>query len=174
MMNSQTYVSDPRLWEAFYKNMAEKKFDPYKYKPKQIGRGRKRQRSYVIPLRPHSQLESTVNSTHVTPIAAVEERAKTEHANDIKEGVPSVKVDSKSIKRPCSGSSVIPTKKRKTAARSNQRQKKKKTKSRKLAKQRKSIKTKPVAKKRQIPVKKTKSAQVKKFKIDAYKSIFRE
>lgn len=145
MMNSQTYVSDPRLWEAFYKNMAEKKFDPYKYKPKQIGRGRKRQRSYVIPLRPHSQLESTVNSTHVTPIAAVEERAKTEHANDIKEGVPSVKVDSKSIKRPCSGSSVIPTKKRKTAARSNQRQKKK-PKSRKLAKQRKSIKTKPVTK----------------------------
>lgn len=103
----------------------------------------------------------------------MEERAKTEHANDIKEGVPSVKVDSKSIKRPCSGSSVIPTKKRKTAARSNQRQKKK-TKSRKLAKQRKSIKTKPVTKKRQIPVKKTKSAQVKKFKIDAYKSIFRE
>lgn len=133
-MNSQTYVSDPRLWEAFYKNMAEKKFNPYSYKPKQIGRGRKRHRSYVIPLRPHSQLESTVNSTHVTPIAAVEERAKTEHANDIKEGVPSVKVHSKSIKRPCSGSSVIPTKKRKTAARSNQRQKKK-TKSRKLAKQ---------------------------------------
>lgn len=172
-MNSQTYVSDPRIWEAFYKNMAEKKFNPYRYKPKQIGRGRKRQRSYVIPLRPHSQLESTVNSTHVTPIAAVEERAKTEHANDIKEGVPSVKVDSKSIKRPRSGYSVIPTKKRKKAARSNQRQKKK-PKSRKLAKQRKSIKTKPVTKKRQIPVKKTKSAQVKKFKIDAYKSIFRE
>lgn len=50
-------------------------------------------------MRPHSQLESTVNSTHVTPIAAVEERAKTEHANDIKEGVPSVKVHSKSIKK---------------------------------------------------------------------------
>uniref|UniRef100_A0A8W8MLR8 Uncharacterized protein n=1 Tax=Magallana gigas TaxID=29159 RepID=A0A8W8MLR8_MAGGI len=86
-MNSLTYVSDPRIWEAFYKNMAEKKFNPYKYKPKQIGRGTKRHRSYVIPLRPHSQLESTVNTAHVTPVAAVEERAKAEHANDIKEGL---------------------------------------------------------------------------------------
>lgn len=25
-MNSQTYVSDPTIWETFYKNMAEKKF----------------------------------------------------------------------------------------------------------------------------------------------------
>lgn len=24
-MNSQTYVSDPTIWETFYKNMAEKK-----------------------------------------------------------------------------------------------------------------------------------------------------
>lgn len=69
-----------------------KKFSPYKYKPKQIGRGTKRHRSYDIPLRPHSQLESPENSTHVTPVAAVEERAKTEHANDVKEGVPFVKV----------------------------------------------------------------------------------
>ena len=45
MMNSQTYVSDPKIWEAFYKNMAEKKFNPYKYKPKQIGRDVK---SYVL------------------------------------------------------------------------------------------------------------------------------
>lgn len=129
MMNSQTYVSDPKIWEAFYKNMAEKKFSPYKYKPKQIGRGTKRHRSYVIPLRPHSQLESPENSTHVTPVAAVEERAKTEHANDVKEGVPFVKVLGGSIKRPRSRSSFISAKKRKTTTRLNQRKKKKKKKS---------------------------------------------
>lgn len=109
-MNSQTYVSDPRLWEAFYKNMAERKFNPYKYKPKQIGRGVKSYKSYVIPLRPHSQLESEQpTSTPMTPVAAVEERAKVEHAKDVKEGVPFVKVQG-SIKRPRSQSSVIPSK----------------------------------------------------------------
>lgn len=92
-MNSLTYVSDPRIWEAFYKNMAEKKFNPYRYKPKQIGRGVKSYKSYVIPLRNHSQLESEENSTQVTPVAAVEERAKVEHAKDVKEGVPFVKVN---------------------------------------------------------------------------------
>lgn len=134
MMNSQTYVSDPRIWEAFYKNMAEKKFNPYEYKPKQIGRGTKRHRSYVIPLRPHSQLESQVNTTHVTPIAAVEERAEAEHANDIKEGVPFVKVRG-GIKRPRSQTSVIPAKKVKATTRKNQRQRKK-NKSSKPVKQR--------------------------------------
>lgn len=39
MMNSKTYISDPKLWEAFYKNMAEKKFNPYKYKPKTNRKG---------------------------------------------------------------------------------------------------------------------------------------
>ena len=111
MMNSQTYVSDPKIWEAFYKNMAEKKFNPYKYKPKQIGRGVKSYKSYVIPLRPHSQLESIQKtSTQMTPVAAVEKRAKVEHAKDVKQGVPFVKVQG-SIKRPRSQFFIIPSKK---------------------------------------------------------------
>lgn len=48
-MNSQTYVSDPTIWETFYKNMAEKKFHPYTYKPKQYGRGFYKGKSYAIP-----------------------------------------------------------------------------------------------------------------------------
>lgn len=111
MMNSRTYISDPKIWEAFYKNMAEKKFSPYKYKPKQIGRGmRKQKKSYVIPIRPHSQLEYHNPISQVTPVAAVEERAKSEHLKDVKEGVPYVKAN-KGIKRPSEHSSVIPSKK---------------------------------------------------------------
>lgn len=173
-MNSQTYVSDPRIWEAFYKNMAEKKFNPYKHKPKQVGRGTKRHRSYVIPLRPHSQLESPVNTAHVTPVAAVEERAKAEHANDIKEGVPFVKVPD-GIKRPRSQSSVIPAKKGKTTTRKNQRQKKKKSSkpTKQQRKKPKQSKKKSAIKKQRRPVKKTLSTKQKKLKIDAFKSIFK-
>ena len=171
MMNSKTYVSDPRIWEAFYKNMAEKKFNPYRYKPKQIGRGVKSYKSYVIPLRPHSQLESVQQtSTQVTPVAAVEERAKVEHSKDIKEGVPFVKVQ-RSIKRPHSQSSVIPSKKLKLATSQNSRKKSSKPlKQRKLSEEtgRKSVKKQQV-----VPVKKTQSRTKKQFKIDSYRSIFK-
>lgn len=97
MMNSQTYISDRKLWEAFYKNVAEKKVSPYKYKPKQIGRGMRKQKSYIIPFRPHSQLESVNPVSQVTPVADVEERAKSERQKDIKEGVPFVTKGIKTI-----------------------------------------------------------------------------
>ena len=172
-MNSQTYVSDPRLWEAFYKNMAEKKFNPYKYKPKQMGRGMRKYKPYVIPLRPHSQLESVRNTTQVTPVAAVEERAKMEHAKDVKEGVPFVKVLN-SIKRKHSQSSVIPSKKAKTSTSPTRRRSKKKKNSSKPVKPKKSsnqTKRKPVKKQQKVSSKKPKTKKV--FKIDSYKSIFK-
>jgi hypothetical protein len=171
-MNSQTYVSDPRIWEAFYKNMAEKKFNPYKYKPKQIGRGVKSYKSYVIPLRPHSQLESIQKtSTQITPVAVVEKRAKVEHAKDVKKGVPFVKVQG-SIKRPRSQSFAIPSKKSKPTTSQNPNNK-----SSKSAKQpRKSRKTKQISFKKQRgePDKKTQSRTKKEFKIDRYKSSFKQ
>lgn len=120
MMNSKTYISDPKLWEAFYKNMAEKKFNPYKYKPKQIGRGMRKRKSYVIPIRPHSQFETTNLVPQVTPVAAVEERAESEHMKDVKTGVPFVKV-AKGIKRHSQHSSVIPSKKLKTSTPQNRK-----------------------------------------------------
>lgn len=120
MMNSKTYISDPKLWEAFYKNMAEKKFSPYEYKPKQIGRGMRKRKSYVIPIRPHSQFETTNLVPQVTPVAAVEERAKSEHIKDVKTGVPFVKV-AKGIKRQSQHSSVIPSKKLKTSTPQNRK-----------------------------------------------------
>ena len=173
-MNSQTYVSDPRIWEAFYKNMAEKKFNPYKYKPKQIGRGVKSYKSYVIPLRPHSQLESVQKtSTQMTPVAAVEERAKVEHAKDVKKGVPFVKVQG-SIKRPRSQSFVIPSKKSKVAASQNPRKRKKSFKPAKQPIKSGKTKQKSFKKQRGAPDKKTQSRTKKEFKIDSYKSIFKQ
>jgi hypothetical protein len=174
MMNSQTYVSDPRIWEAFYKNMAEKKFNPYRYKPKQIGRGMRSYKSYVIPLRPHSQLESVQQtSTQMTPVATVEERAKVEHAKDVKEGVPFVKVQG-SIKRPRSQSSTIPSKKSKRTTPPNPRKRKKSSKPAKQRKRSGKTKQKSVKKQQGAPGKKTQSRTKKEFKIDSYKSIFKQ
>ena len=178
MMNSMTYISDPKIWEAFYKNMAEKKFNPYKYKPKQIGRGMKKRKSYVIPIRPHSQLEKANIVPQVTPVAAVEERAKSEHFKDVKNNVPFVKV-SKGIKRPSQHSSVISSKKLKASASPATKKKKKKKTS---ALKKKSVtkkfsatkkKTNTKFKKRQISGgKRSQKKQLKTFKIDSCKNVF--
>lgn len=172
-MNSKTYISDPKIWEVFYKNMAEKKFSPYKYKPRQIGRGMRKQNSYAIPIRPHSQLDNQI--AQVTPVAAVEERAKTEHLKDVKEDVPHVKV-TKGIKRPSGHSLVIPSKKLKPAT-SNY--KKKKSKKSSLGKKKKLITKKKKttngkSRKRQTNVKNSSSKLNKSFKIDSYKNVFKQ
>ena len=131
---------------------------------------------YVIPLRPHSQLESVRNTTQVTPVAAVEEKAKVEHAKDVKEDVPFVKVlTSYSIKRKHSQSSVIPSKKAKTSTSTTRRRSKKKKNSSKPVKPKKKssnqTKRKPVKKQQKVSSKKPKTKKV--FKIDSYKSIFK-
>lgn len=174
MMNSKTYISDPKLWEAFYKNMAEKKFSPYEYKPKQIGRGMRKRKSYVIPIRPHSQFETTNLVPQVTPVAAVEERAKSEHMKDVKTGVPFVKV-AKGIKRQSQHSSVIPSKKLKTSTPQNRKKTtsvKKRIVTKKTATKRKTNRR---HKKRQISGrKKSHKKKLKSFKIDSYKNIFKQ
>lgn len=48
----------------------------------------KKRKSYVIPIRPHLQLESQHIVTQVTPMAAVEERARVQHINDVEKGMP--------------------------------------------------------------------------------------
>lgn len=70
MMKIKTYISDPKTWGAFNKTMAEKKFSPYKNEPKQIGRGMRKQKSYVIPIRHHSQVEFHSPIPQVTHVAA--------------------------------------------------------------------------------------------------------
>lgn len=177
MMNSKTYISDPKIWEAFYKNMAEKKFNPYKYKPKQIGRGMTKRKSYIIPIRPHSQLQTANIVPQVTPVAAVEERAKTEHFKDVKKDVPFVKV-SKGIKRPSQHSSVISSKKLKVSTSPTTKKKKtsaikKNSVTKKFSATKK--KTNNRSKKRQISGgKRSQRKKLKTFKIDSYKNVFEQ
>ena len=61
-MNSQTYVSDPNLSDTFYKNIANKKINPYilrKNKARQIGRGLhgRFRGSHIISVNPNAVKE---------------------------------------------------------------------------------------------------------------------
>ena len=126
-MNSKTYVSDPNLWHAFYKNMAEKRFNPYKYRPKQKGRGWGYKTSYRIPVRPNSEIDIQPKVPLVTPVAAVEERTKDELKKNIREGNPHIDPQN-GIKRKVRQHVHIPSKKLKgptTTAGYKERSKKK-------------------------------------------------
>lgn len=109
----------------------------------------------------------------MTPVAAVEERAKVEHANDVKEGVPFVKAR-ESIKRPHLQSSTIPSKKSKPTTPQNPRKRKKSSKPVKRRKVSGKKKQKSVKKQRGVPGKKAQSRTNKQFKIDSYRSIFKQ
>lgn len=106
-MNSQTFVTDPLIWERFYKNMAKNKFNPYQYrrfkKHNQSGRGLhgRFRHSYMIPVNPNAIDTETnsVNTTMVSPVAAAEERATSELKNVTQEKKPHVKVPNHIKKR---------------------------------------------------------------------------
>ena len=133
-------------------------------------------KSYVIPIRPHSQLETVNPIPQVTPVAAVEERARAEHLKDVKEGVPFVKVN-KGIKRPRKQSSVIPSKKLKTST-SQKKRKKNNVVKKKISTSKKSFATKRNtnrSKKRKISGgKKSQKKQHKTSRIDSYKNVFKQ
>lgn len=138
-MNSRTYVSDPSLWETFYKNMADRKFSPYKYKKtknnrKQIGRGRLHGRyrgSYLIPVNRHAVKEDDkVHTDLVTPVAAAEERALSEYKEEKEHNEPRVKLN-KRIKKTKKTKNVI---KKKVGKRSTSKKKSSKKKSNKKKK----------------------------------------
>lgn len=80
-MNSQTYVTDPSIWERFYKNMVQNKFNPYKYrKHRKIQKGRgglygRFKGSYMIPVNPNA-IDTEPNMTKNTIITPVEADAK--------------------------------------------------------------------------------------------------
>ena len=96
-MMGSTYVSDPRVWKSFYRNMMDGQFRPGKYRGRQTGGGiggMFSKKPYMIPVTPN--LTSTeypdkkVVGKHVTPMAAVEERAKSELNDAIKDKIPHV------------------------------------------------------------------------------------
>ena len=67
------------------------------------------EKSSVIPIRSHSQLEPVIPIPQVPPVAVVEKRAKTEHLKDVKNGYPFVKI-TRGIKRQRKQPSDIPKK----------------------------------------------------------------
>ena len=96
-MAGSTYISDPRIWKSFYKNMIDGKFKPTQYKGRQTGRGignMYAKKPYMIPVNRHvskePEIEQVIVGKQITPVTAVEERAKTEMKEAIQEDMPHV------------------------------------------------------------------------------------
>lgn len=89
-MNSKTYVTDPSMWENFYKNRVTRNLNPYRYrkqrKNNQIGRGLhgRYRGSYMIPVNSNATDIDTnhIPTTIVSPVAAAEERAVSERKSE--------------------------------------------------------------------------------------------
>lgn len=113
-MVGSTYVSDPRIWKSFYTNMIDGKFNPGHYQGRQTGGGIANmyaKKPYMVPVNPHVTIkpeEKVVVGNKVTPVAAMEERAKSQLKNAIKGDMPHVPLTIKgktpkipvSLKRP--------------------------------------------------------------------------
>ena len=84
-------MSDPKLWEAFYKNMAEGKFNPYKYRPKQKGRGWNIKSSFRIPVQPNafpnSDMSGTIEKNTEKPSAELYSRKRSIRDDKTKENM---------------------------------------------------------------------------------------
>lgn len=98
-MAGPSYVSDPRIWKTFYKNMLDGQFNPRNYKGRQSRSGiagMYSKKPYMIPVNPHVTVEEPkgIVGKQVTPIAAVEERVKGELKDEIRENIPHVPVGS--------------------------------------------------------------------------------
>ena len=109
-MAGSTYISDPRIWKSFYKNMIDGKFKPTQYKGRQTGRrigNMYAKKPYMIPVNRHvskePEIEQVIVGKQITPVTTVEERAKTEMKEAIQEDMPHVPA---SIKRPTRRKSV--------------------------------------------------------------------
>lgn len=98
-MSGPTYVSDPRIWKTFYKNMVDGNFNPRSYKGRQSGSGiagMYSKKPYTIPVNPHITVEEPkeIFGKQVTPMVAVEERAKEDLKEEMRDNVPHVPVAS--------------------------------------------------------------------------------
>lgn len=86
--------------------MMNGKFDPNKYRGRQTGggiAGMYSKKTYMIPVNSNAKEEETnVVGQSVTPMAAVEERAKSEMKDAIKENIAHVPIKRKNRKRKAS------------------------------------------------------------------------
>lgn len=98
-MQSKTYVSDPKLWATFYGKLMHNNntFHVKKRNKKrnQIGggfTGNRYKKSYVIPVTPQNEERKQDSIQLVSPMTAIEERAKSEHQTDKLDNAPRVKL----------------------------------------------------------------------------------
>ena len=110
-MVGTTYVSDPRVWKSFYKNMIDGKFNPGYYRGRQSGGGIANmyaKKPYMVPVNPHVTKEpeqKLVVGKEVTLTAAVEDRARSEFKEAIQDEAPHVPLAIKGSKSKYSFSS---------------------------------------------------------------------
>lgn len=110
-MSGSTYVSDPRVWKTFYKNMLDGKFNPDGFRKKQVGSGiagMYSKKPYMIPVNPNLSEEEPkeVIGKQVSPMTAVEDRAKSELKEEMRDNVPHVPLGT--IKAENKQNTVIP------------------------------------------------------------------
>ena len=115
-MLGSMYVSDPTVWRSFYKNMVEGKFNPAQYRGRQTGvggiAGMYAKKPYMIPVNPHvtsEPEEKVIVGKQVSPVTAVEERAKSELEDAIEDNKPHIPITIKGTKVDKSASVKLPT-----------------------------------------------------------------
>lgn len=99
-MSRRPYVSDPKMWEEVFKDMASGQLNPYVYArapPTGRGLGNRYRTSFYIPVKSKDSAKIEVPVQQITPNAAVAERAKVELKREKKEKIPHV--DPKAIKK---------------------------------------------------------------------------
>lgn len=103
-MVGSTYISDPDTWKTFYHNMINGKFK--RGKSNQVAGGiggMYSNKPYMIPISQYKsetiQKPLPMIGNEVSPIAAIEERAKSEFKDAIKDEAPRVPIKSRKRKR---------------------------------------------------------------------------
>ncbi|KAJ8297848.1 hypothetical protein KUTeg_012800 [Tegillarca granosa] len=101
-MVGSTYISDPRVWKSFYQNMIEGTLKYKKRSPRQVGGGignMYHHKRHIMPVSPPANDKPEhVIGTEVTPMAAIEERARSEFKDAVKEDAPRVPIKTKKRK----------------------------------------------------------------------------
>ena len=132
-MLGSMYVSDPTVWRSFYENMIEGKFNPGQYRGRQRGgggiAGMYAKKPYMIPVNPNATQEPEEKVTvgkQVSPVTAVEERAKSDLKDAIQDNKPHIPISIKgtntikSVSVKLSTAKVTSTRKRKRQQQENE------------------------------------------------------
>ena len=95
-------LSDPTVWRLFYGNIIEGKFNPGQYRSRQTGggciAGMYAMKPFMIPVNPYASQapkEKVIVGKQVSPVTAVEERAKSDLKYAIRDNKPHIPISIK-------------------------------------------------------------------------------